>query len=138
MKTLNKRVFLLLALLAVVLSCGFFTKNVSAATKTGFVTINGKTYYVKEDGSKAKGWMQLGKYKYYFNKKTGVQQKGWMVDRKGRKRYFTSKAGVMLTGWLKDSKGNRRFFDPDTGFMTTGWIELEGETYYMYKKSGVA
>ena len=44
----------------------------------------------------------------------------------------------MLTGWLKDSKGNRRFFDPDTGFMTTGWIELEGETYYMYKKSGVA
>ena len=83
MKTLNKRVFLLLALLAVVLSCGFFTKNVSAATKTGFVTINGKTYYVKEDGSKAKGWMQLGKYKYYFNKKTGVQQKGWMVDRKG-------------------------------------------------------
>ena len=51
MKTLNKRVLLLLALLAVVLSCGFFTKNVSAATKTGFVTINGKTYYVKEDGS---------------------------------------------------------------------------------------
>ena len=49
MKTLNKRVFLLLALLAVVLSCGFFTKNVSAATKTGFVTINGKTYYVKEE-----------------------------------------------------------------------------------------
>ena len=66
MKTLNKRILLLLALLAVVLSCGFFTKNVSAATKTGFVTMNGKTYYVNEDGSKAKGWMQLGKYKYYF------------------------------------------------------------------------
>ena len=51
MKTLNKRVFLLLALRAVVLSCGFFTKNVSAAKNSGVVTINGKTYYFKEYGS---------------------------------------------------------------------------------------
>ena len=33
--------------------------TVSAATKTGFVTIGGKTYYIKEDGTKQKGWLQL-------------------------------------------------------------------------------
>ena len=80
MKTLNKRVFLLLALLAVVLSCGFFTKNVSAATKTGFVTINGKTYYVKEDGSKAKGW----NINIILIRKPAYSRKvGWLTEKAG-------------------------------------------------------
>ena len=30
--------------------------SVSAATKTGFVTQKGKTYYINKDGSKQKGW----------------------------------------------------------------------------------
>ena len=34
-------------------------KDVQAATKTGFQTINGKTYYIKADGSKQKGWLTL-------------------------------------------------------------------------------
>lgn len=29
--------------------------KVQAATNTGFTTINGKTYYIKDDGSKHKG-----------------------------------------------------------------------------------
>ena len=47
--------------------------SVSAATKTGFVTQKGKTYYINKDGSKQKGWLELKGKKYYFNKKTGVQ-----------------------------------------------------------------
>ena len=43
------------------------TTDVQAAT-AGFKTIGGKTYYIKSDGSKQKGWLTLGKYKYYFNK----------------------------------------------------------------------
>ena len=33
------------------------TKEVQAATKTGFQTINGKSYYIKSDGTKHKGWL---------------------------------------------------------------------------------
>ena len=33
--------------------------SVSAATKTGFVTQKGKTYYINKDGSKQKGWLEL-------------------------------------------------------------------------------
>ena len=47
--------------------------SVSAATKTGFVTQKGKTYYINKDGSKQKGWLELKGKKYYFDKKTGVQ-----------------------------------------------------------------
>lgn len=113
--------------------------DVQAATKkTGFQTINGKTYYIKKDGTKQKGWLTLNGKKYYFNTKTGVQQKGWMTDSKGNKRYFTSKAGAMVTGWLANSKGQRRYFDKTTGIMKTKWLTLSGKKYYLYSKSGIA
>lgn len=112
--------------------------EVQAATKTGFQTIGGKTYYIKKDGTKQKGWLTLNGKKYYFDTKTGVQQKGWMTDSKGNKRYFTSKAGAMVTGWLSNSKGQRRYFDKSTGIMKTGWLTLSGKKYYLYKPSGVA
>ena len=63
--------------------------SVSAATKTGFVTQKGKTYYINKDGSKQKGWLELKGKKYYFDKKTGVQVKGWVKDSSGQAiRYF--------------------------------------------------
>ena len=37
----------------------FTAANVQAATKTGFVTINGDSYYINENGSKQKGWLEL-------------------------------------------------------------------------------
>ena len=74
----------------------FTAANVQAATKTGFVTINGESYYINEDGSKQKGWLELEGKKYYFNTKTGVQVKGWVTDSKGRKRYFSKQAGCLL------------------------------------------
>ena len=67
-----------------IMGCTFVsasTKEVQAAT-AGFKTIGGKTYYIKSNGSKQKGWLTLKvkskEYKYYFNTKTGVQVKGWM------------------------------------------------------------
>ena len=112
--------------------------NVQAATQTGFVTINGKSYYINKDGSKQKGWLELDGKKYYFNASTGVQVKGWATDSSGRKRYFSKGAGIMMTGWLTDSKDQKRYFDPTTGFMQTKWLTLKGKKYYFYSGSGVA
>lgn len=111
--------------------------SVSAATKTGFVTQKGKTYYINKDGSKQKGWLELKGKKYYFNKKTGVQVKGWVKDSSGQAiRYFTSGAGYMVTGFITDSNGNTRHFDETTGLLTRGWLELDGKKYY-FDTSGV-
>ena len=44
----------------------FSATRVKADTETGFVTINGKSYYINKDGSKQKGWLELDGKKYYF------------------------------------------------------------------------
>ena len=127
---------LLLSVIAVfVLGCF----SVSAAAKTGFVTENGKTYYINKDGSRQKGWLELNGRKYYFNRTTGVQLKGWAKDSSGKViRYFTKGAGYMVTGDLKDSKGNTRYFDEKTGLLTRGWrTDAKGYKYYYYSGSGV-
>lgn len=130
--------FLLLSVFAIGLMSHFTAAQVQAATKTGFQTINGKTYYIDANGSKHKGWLQLNGYKYYFDTKTGVQQKGWMKDSNGNLRYFTSNAGAMVTGWIENSKGQNRYFDTSTGIMKTKWMTLNGKKYYFYSSSGIA
>ena len=143
MQNVNKKfrtwgAFLFLLFFAVCVSVFFSATRVKADTETGFVTINGKSYYINKDGSKQKGWLELDGKKYYFNASTGVQVKGWATDSKGRKRYFSKGTGIMMTGWLTDSKGQKRYFDESTGFMQTKWLTLKGKKYYFYSKSGVA
>ena len=113
------------------------TTEVQAAT-AGFKTIGGKTYYIKSDGSKPKGWLTLGKYKYYFNKTTGVQVKGWLSVSGKKTYYFTSKKGAMVTGWMTDSKKHKRYFNPKTGKLTRGWMKnSKGQKYYFTSGEGV-
>lgn len=113
--------------------------SVSAATQTGFITLNGKSYYINKDGSKQKGWLELNGKKYYFDKNTGVQLKGWARDSDGKAiRYFTNGDGHMVTGFLTDTSGKTRYFDPQTGLLTRGWLTDEkGYKYYFYSNSGV-
>ena len=113
------------------------TTDVQAAT-AGFKTIGGKTYYIKSDGSKQKGWLTLGKYKYYFNKTTGVQVKCWLSVSGKKTFYFTSKKGAMVTGWMTDSKKHKRYFNPKTGKLTRGWMKnSKGQKYYFTSGEGV-
>ena len=142
MQNVNKKfrswgILLLLLFFAVGVSVLFNASDVQAKTKTGFVTINGKSYYIKEDGSKLKGWLELNGKKYYFNKRTGVQVKGWVKNSKGQKRYFSKGAGVMLTGWVTDSKGQKRYFNTRSGKMVTGWKTINYNKYYFAKSTGV-
>lgn len=131
-------VLLFLLLVTVGLTSSATTKEAQAATKTGFRTSKGKTYYIDSNGKKHKGWLTLKGKKYYFNKKNGVQVKGWLKIGK-KTYYFTSKAGAMVTGWLKNSKGQKRYFNKKTGVMTTGWLKAsKTKTYYFYSKSGIA
>ena len=129
---------LMIMLFAAGFTCHATSKDVQAATKTGFRTVNGKTYYYDADGTRHKGWLTLAGKKYYFNKTTGVQVKGWVTNSKGQKRYFTSVKGAMVTGWLSNSKGQKRYFAPSTGYMKTKWLKLGSKTYYLYSKSGIA
>ena len=122
------------------MGCTFLSHSateVQAAT-AGFKTVGGKTYYIKSDGSKQKGWLTLGKYKYYFNKTTGVQVKGWLNVNGQKTYYFTSQKGAMVTGWLTDSRKRKRYFNPKTGKLTRGWMKnSKGKKYYFTSGEGI-
>ena len=114
-----RKYFLRTLLLSALIMLVFGSTSVSAAKKTGFVTENGKSYYIKKDGTKQKGWLKLNGKKYYFDKKTGVQLKGWAKNSQGQViRYFSKGGGAMAEGFLKDSKGITRYFEPGTGLLT--------------------
>lgn len=142
MKNLRARQWMkgLMLVCLLLAGCAFFSHSateVQAAT-AGFKTVGGKTYYIKSDGSKQKGWLTLGKYKYYFNKTTGVQVKGWLNVNDQKTYYFTSQKGVMVTGWLTDSRKRKRYFDPKTGKLTRGWMKnSKGEKYYFTSGEGI-
>ena len=142
MKNLKARQWMkgLMLVCLLLAGCVFFSHSateVQAAT-AGFKTVGGKTYYIKSDGSKQKGWLTLGKYKYYFNKTTGVQVKGWLNVNGQKTYYFTSQKGAMVTGWLTDSRKRKRYFDPKTGKLTRGWLKnSKGQKRYFHSTSGV-
>ena len=76
---------------------------VSAATKTGFVTQNGKTYYINKDGSRQKGWLELKGKKYYFDKKTGARVNDVSSIIGKQKSYeiqVNKKKNVVITGYI--------------------------------------
>ncbi|SFB20831.1 MULTISPECIES: GDSL-type esterase/lipase family protein [unclassified Bacillus (in: firmicutes)] len=120
--------------------------------ETGWVTWDGHTYYLDENGDPVTGWYQVeGKWylfstegimqtgwkkwnnKWYFLEKSGVMKTGWVLD-KG-KWYFLEKAGAMKTGWILD-KGKWYFLDVKSGAMKTGWVLDKGKWYFLDLKSG--
>ena len=52
-------------------------KPTETATPTGFVTEASKTYYLREDGSRHVGWLELDGKRYYFDN-MGIMQTGWL------------------------------------------------------------
>lgn len=133
-----------LFLVVLICTAGFVTavqaKEVKAASK-GFQTINGKGYYIDQDGSKHKGWLNIGGKKYLFDFETGEQVVGWQKDKWGNYLRYFSKAlgsrGYMATGLWQDGYSNVRYFDPKTGLMTKGWCYFDGNHRFFDKKTGI-
>lgn len=92
--------------------------DLAASQENGFQTIDGKKYYLDENGNKLTGWQIIDGYRYYFGKD-----------------------GVMRTGLVKIGK-NRYFFDRETGQMSDAgfyknWIiSYNGKCYKTPKKTG--
>ena len=84
-------------------------------SKTGWITKDGKRYYVQANGEVAKYLQTIDGKIYYFNG-----------------------SGVMLTGWIPFSKDNNEmhYFNED-GVMQTGFVKVDGKTYYMNKNGAM-
>jgi len=88
----------------------------------------GITYYLKEDGYRATGWLCNNNNWYYFDG-NGQMKTGWVNSDKNW--YYLNQSGVMKMGWLEDSTGNSYYLD-NNGAMKIGWIEnSDGKWYYL-------
>ena len=119
--------------------------------QTGWQTIDGKTYYLDENGEKVTGWQTIDGNKYYFKKTNGVMVIGWnhlsntyyhdengvmltgWQEIDGKKYYFKKSNGAMVTGWNHLSN---TYYHDENGVMLTGWQEIDGKKYYFKKSNG--
>lgn len=116
----------------------------------GWKTENGTTYYIKPDGQRAYGWLQIGSDWYYFDVATGALQTGFRyidykaydlgttgarkhdqwIEHQGDWYYLNSYgAGVVKCWRLKD--GKYVYLGADGKMQTNCWIQDYGNWYYV-------
>ncbi|MCS6111267.1 N-acetylmuramoyl-L-alanine amidase family protein [Clostridium botulinum] len=93
---------------------------------TGWVKNSDGTWtFVKEDGTKAIGWLN-NNGTWYFLDAAGIMQTGWIND--NGTWYYTNASGAMMTGW--QNVNGTWYFMQGSGAMKTGWINDNGTWYY--------
>ena len=123
--------------------------------ESGFMKTEKGTYYIKADGSYAKGWLDIEGKTYYFGSNGLMTTKARNI--KGV-RYKFSSDGVCkgkFTGSVKSSKGKRyykngvlckdewikmkdgkSYYAGSDGYLRTGWASINGKICY-FDKNGV-
>lgn len=118
--------------------------------RTGWQTIDGRTYYFTQDGNMLTGWQYLDGKNCYLGR-NGLLRTGWQDIDGGRyffgedgdlktglqtidgTTYWFGTSGAMQTGW-QIIDGQRYCFDHD-GAMLKGWCAVDGE-YYCFGEDG--
>ena len=106
----------------------FFYFNGRGYMKTGWVTLDGNTYYLGNDGRMQSGWVEYEDDWYYLDH-NGVMRTGWIKDKGDW--YYLNQDGSMKTGWLLNN-GNWYYLSKN-GKMKTKWLLEDKEWYYLSK-----
>ncbi|WP_252229343.1 N-acetylmuramoyl-L-alanine amidase family protein [Clostridium sp. ZBS15] len=102
------------------------TEETKPEVTTGWVKNSDGTWtFVKEDGTKAIGWLN-NNGTWYFSNAAGIMQTGWIND--NGTWYYTNASGAMLTGW--QNVNGTWYFMQGSGAMKTGWLNDNGTWYY--------
>ena len=106
----------------------FFTA-LSVEAKEGWQTVNGKTYYYKNN-VKVKGYQKIDGKIYYFYCGTKALRKGWQKTSNGL--FYSNSKGVVPTGWTT-IKGKKYYFNPKYPYNAyVGNHIINGNKYYFY------
>ena len=124
--------------------------NGSFNSADGWKKEDGSTYYIKPDGQRAYGWLQIGDEWYYFDGATGALQTGFRyinekaydlgttgarkhdqwIEHQGDWYYLNSYGAGAVKCWrLKD--GKYRYLGADGKMKTSCWVKDYGIWYYL-------
>ena len=114
---------------------GTWFYGVGTENYTGWLELNGRTYFLKDDGSMAAStWVKTeAGYWYYLNASGAMLHDGWAKI--NDTWYFFKNFGGMAEGWVKD--GNTWYYlTPGSGKMVANtWAQINGKWYY-FTESG--
>ena len=119
--------------------------------QTGFLTLNGKTYYLQSSGAMKTGWQKISNTWYYFDSSGAMVSNGWRWIHS--KCYYFDKNGKMAAdtwigeyyvdasgAWVKDkqketdkwiqSSGRWWYRHADGSYTRSGWEYIGGKWYY--------
>ncbi|MDE6764656.1 MAG: hypothetical protein K2N26_03280 [Oscillospiraceae bacterium] len=85
--------------------------------ESGWLKIDGKTYYIKKDGTRQTGWLKTKTAKYYFDK-NGVMQKSKWITMKSGAKYYLRKDGKSAVDCTLKIDGENYTFDSDGKLVT--------------------
>ena len=96
----------------------------------GWVTLEGKIYYLKKDGTRYTGFLTLNGKKYYLNPSLtyGFRRVN------GKRYYFDWATGAVRTGW-QTVKKKTRYFLKAGNMASSRWINLKGKYYFIKNDS---
>ncbi len=102
--------------------------------KTGQFSVSGKNYIADEYGvCKPNAWVKYAGF-WYLTDANCACRTGWAQD--NGKWYYLREGGDMATGWVNDGKSI--YYMSEYGPMCTGWKQIEGEWYYFKDFGGMA
>ena len=119
--------------------------------QTGFLTLNGKMYYLQSSGAMKTGWQKISNTWYYFDSSGAMVSNGWRWI--NSKCYYFDKNGKMAAdtwigeyyvdasgAWVKDkqketdkwiqSSGRWWYRHADGSYTRSGWEYIGGKWYY--------
>ncbi len=135
-----------------------FDSNGIARKNSGTPNVDGKKYWIKENGTLGSGWLYLGNWKMYFDPESYSAKTidDGIVDIDGQKylfnsdgiiqafagttvingsKYWFSEEGYLCSGWLTIGNWNL-YFDPVTYKGAAGITQIDGSNY-LFDNNGI-
>ena len=124
--------------------------------QTGFLTLNGKTYYLQSSGAMKTGWQKISNTWYYFDGSGAMVSNGWRwinskcyyFDKNGKMaadtwigEYYVDADGAWVKGKQKEtdkwiqSSGRWWYRHADGSYTRSGW-EYIGSKWYYFDQNG--
>ncbi len=92
----------------------------------GVLQYNGQSYYIKDNGALATGWIETEEGCYYASPEKAYLSYG--LQQIGNVGYYMDQNGKLQTGW-KELNGKTYYFQA-SGDMAYGVIQIDGVIYY--------
>ena len=98
-------------------------------TRTGFLNLNGHTYYFGDDGTRWENrWMNIWGHRYYF--KADGSRATSEITKVGKDYYYFDGQGIMKTNYFLNQKGKVYYFGNDGKEYRDRFYTNWGHTYY--------